>query len=64
MVGLLPFMGPIYAVLIIVLMYFGIKIYVGRKKKIIEMDVGEGICVDCGSKIVNNTCPNCNSVDK
>jgi len=64
MVGLLPFMGPIYAVLIIVSMYFGIKIYVGRKKKSIAMDVGEGICVDCGSKIINSMCPNCNSADK
>ena len=61
MVGLLPFMGPIYAILIVILMYFGIKIYVGRRKKSIEMDIGEGICAECGSKIINKKCPNCNS---
>lgn len=61
MVGLLPFMAPIYAALIVIMIYFGIKIYVGRKKKAIEMDVGEGICVDCGSKIINKKCPTCDS---
>jgi len=61
MVGLLPFMAPIYATLIVIVMYFAIKIYTGRKKKAIEIDVGEGICADCGSKIVNRRCPNCNS---
>ncbi len=61
MVGLLPFMAPIYAALIVIVMYFAIKIYTGRKKKAIEIDVGEGICADCGSKIVNRRCPNCNS---
>lgn len=64
MVGLLPFMAPIYAVLIVIMMYFGIKIYVGRKKKSIEMDVGEGICVDCGSKIIHKKCPNCDTDDE
>ena len=64
MVGLMPFMAPIYAALIVITMYFGIKVYVGRKKKAIEMDVGEGICVDCGSKIENKKCPNCDSKNK
>jgi hypothetical protein len=57
-------MAPIYAALIVIAMYFGIKIYVGRKKKSIELDVGEGICVDCGSQIINNKCSNCGSFDK
>ena len=61
MVGLMPFMAPIYAVLIVIAMYFGIKVYVGRRKKLIEKDVGEGICVDCGSKILNKKCPHCDS---
>ena len=54
-------MAPIYAALIVIVMYFGIKVYVGRKKKAIETDVGEGICVDCGSRIENKKCPNCDS---
>jgi len=54
-------MAPIYAALIVITMYFGIKIYVGKKKKSIELDVGEGICVDCGSQIIDKKCPNCDS---
>jgi hypothetical protein len=61
MIGLLPFMAPIYAVLIVSVMYFGIKIYVGRKKKAIALDVGEGLCMECGSNIINKKCPNCDS---
>ncbi len=59
MIGLTPFMAPIYAVLIVVIMYFGIKVYVGKRKQSIERDVGEGICMECGSKILNKKCPNC-----
>ena len=65
MVGLLPFMAPLYAVLIVSLMYFGVKFYVGRRTKLIQRDIGlEGICMDCGSKIVNKKCPHCNISDK
>ena len=64
MVGLIPFMAPIYAALIVIVMYFGIKIFVGRKKKAIEKDVGEGICIECGAKIIDKTCPNCDSKDE
>ncbi len=59
MVGLTPFMAPVYAVVIVVIMYFGIKVYVGKRKQSIERDVGEGICMECGSKIFNKKCPNC-----
>jgi hypothetical protein len=40
-------------------MYFGIKFYVAKRRKSIEKDIGEGICVDCGSKVFNKKCPNC-----
>lgn len=59
MVGLLPFMAPIYAALIVTVMYFVIKVYVGKRKQSIEKDVGEGICMECGSKVFNTKCPNC-----
>jgi len=59
MIGLTPFMGLFYAVLIVTIMYFGIKVYVGKRKQSIERDVGEGICMECGSKIINKKCPNC-----
>jgi len=59
MIGLLPFMAPIYAVLIVLGMYFGIKVYVGKRRQLIENDVGEGICMECGSKILDKKCPKC-----
>lgn len=59
MIGLTPFMAPIYAAIIGILLYFGIKVYIGRKKRMIEMDVGEGVCLECGFKIIDKRCPNC-----
>ncbi len=59
MIGLLPFMAPIYAVLIVLSMYFGIKVYVGKRRQLIENDIGEGICMECGSKILDEKCPKC-----
>ncbi len=50
---------PIYVIIISLAIYFGIRIFVGRRKKMIEESVGEGICVKCGSKIVNAKCPIC-----
>jgi len=61
MIGLIPFMGLAYAVIIVVIMYFGIKVYVGKRKQSIERDVGEGLCMECGSKILNKKCPNCDN---
>jgi len=45
-------------------MYFGIKVYVGKRKQSIERDVGEGSCMECGSKILNKKCPNCDYSDE
>ncbi|MEX0861269.1 hypothetical protein [Nitrosopumilus sp.] len=64
MIGLLPFMAPIYAVLIVLGMYFGIKVYVGKRRQLIENDVGEGICMECGSKILNKKCPKCDYIQE
>ena len=50
---------PIYAIIISLAIYFGIRIFVGRRKKMIEKEVGEGICVKCGSKIENQKCQIC-----
>ncbi len=52
---------PIYAIIISIVIYVGIKIFVGRRKKIIAEAVGEGICVKCGEKVVNKKCPNCDA---
>ncbi len=65
MIGLLPFMAPVYAVLIVVCMYFGIKIYVGKKRQLIQNEVGvEGLCMECGSKVVNKRCLQCDENDQ
>ena len=50
---------PIYAIIISIVIYVGIKIYADRRKKMIAESVGEGICVKCGEKVVNKKCPNC-----
>lgn len=59
MVGLLPFMAPAYAAAIAILMYFGIKLYVGRRRRAIERGVGQGLCLDCGAKVTGGACPDC-----
>ncbi len=50
--------------LIGILLYFGIKVYVGRKRRMIEEDVGEGVCMECGFKIIDKKCPNCDLGNK
>jgi len=64
MIGMLPFIAPIYAVGIAIAIYFGIKVFVGRKRRTIQKSIGEGICAVCGEKIVKNTCPNCDKTNK
>ena len=50
--------------LIGILLFFGTKLYVQRKRQIIENDVGEGVCMECGFKIIDKKCPNCDSESK
>lgn len=50
--------------LIGILIFFGIKVYVGRKRRMIENDVGEGVCMECGFKIIDKKCPNCDLENK
>ena len=61
MVALIQYLGPAYSAIIVIGLYFGIKIYVGKKRQLIQRDVGEGICMECGSKIINKKCTNCDS---
>ena len=61
MVGMMAFLAPVYALAIAILLYFAMKVFVGRRKKQIEREVGAGICVTCGAKILDNKCPNCDS---
>ena len=59
MLGLSPFSGIVYAAIIVIGLFFGIKIFVAKKNQSIREDVGEGICMECGSKIIDKKCPNC-----
>ena len=52
-------LAPIYAIIISVVIYFGIRVFVGRRKLQIEKEIGEGFCAKCGSKIENKKCPIC-----
>ena len=63
MLGLSPFIGMAYALAIAFLVYFGIKVFVGRRKRQIQKETGYGICADCGANLDNKKCPNCTSKD-
>lgn len=52
-------MPLIIAIAIGAIIFFGIKGYVKVKKKSMELEIGEGFCVQCGEKIINKKCPNC-----
>jgi len=57
--GITQYVPLLYSSLIGLLLFFGIKVYVHSKKKIIQNDVGEGLCMECGFKIIDKKCPNC-----
>ena len=59
MVGLIPFTTPVFAIIIVTIMYFGIKIYVEKRRQLIRNDVGDGLCMECGSTISDGKCLNC-----
>jgi len=59
MLGLSPFAGIAYSAIIVIGLFFGIKIFVAKKNQSIQQDVGEGICMECGSKIIDKKCSNC-----
>ena len=59
MIGLIPFTTPVFAIIIVTIMYFGIKIYVEKRKQMIQNEIGSGICMECGSAISDGKCPNC-----
>ena len=48
-----------YSALIGILLYFGIKMYVEKRRQSISNAVGDGICMECGSRIIDKKCPKC-----
>ena len=63
MLALIQYLGPAYSAIIVIGLYYVIKIYVGKKRQLIQRDIGEGICMECGSKIINKKCTNCDSAE-
>ena len=59
MLGISPFLGIAYSTIIVIGLFFGIKLFVAKKNQSIQQDVGEGICMECGSKIIDKKCSNC-----
>ena len=63
MIGMLA-MFPMYGwetVVIAIAIYFGVRVFVGRRKKQIQKAMGEGMCAVCGQRIVNNKCQHCDT---
>ncbi len=64
MIGLIPFMAPVYAAVVVIAMYFGIKVFVARRNQAVRGELGpEGICMECGGRISGGRCPDCDAAD-
>ncbi len=61
MIGTMSVLAPAYALVIAVLIYFGIRVFVGRRKRQIQREIGQGICATCGAKIMDGKCLKCDS---
>ncbi|HLA22832.1 MAG TPA: hypothetical protein VJZ17_05270 [Nitrosopumilaceae archaeon] len=55
----IPNNPPIVAVILAIAIYFGVRVFVGRRKRQIQKSIGAGVCAVCGEKIVDSKCPNC-----
>ena len=64
MLGLAPFMPSVYAVMISIGIFFGIKVFTHSRQKFLEKNIGEGFCAKCGEQIINKKCPNCDKSEK
>jgi len=65
MIGLLGVgLNLIESVGISIAIYVGIKVFVGRRKKMLDEKIGEGFCVECGEKVIGKKCPNCDDEKK
>lgn len=63
-VGLSPFVALIYAIIVAVAVFFGIKWYTNKRQTDILRDVGMGICAQCGSIVTPDGCPQCDKPDE
>ena len=61
MIGMMAFLPPAIALVIAVVFYFAIRVFVGRRKRQIQKEVGQGICAVCGAKVIDDKCPKCDA---
>ena len=61
MIGMMAFLPPAIALAIAVVFYFAIRVFVGRRKRQIQKEVGQGICAVCGAKVIDDKCPKCDA---
>ena len=61
MLGLSPFIGISYALVVAFFVYFGIKIFVGRRRRQLLEATGDGLCANCGAQLHDKRCLNCNN---
>lgn len=44
--------------------FFGLKAITISKQSHIKKQVGEGLCAECGEKVVKGRCPSCDSANE
>lgn len=52
------YLGP-YAIGIGAALFFGMKAIAVRRQQGVERQVGEGLCAECGQRVVGGACPEC-----
>ena len=62
--GIWTYIELAYAIAIGVAIFFGLKTFATQRKRSMDKLVGEGFCAECGEKIVEKKCPNCDSETK
>ena len=49
----------VYAIGIGAALFFGMKTIAVRRQEGVEREVGEGLCAECGQRVVGGRCPDC-----
>ena len=44
-------------------LFFGMKMVAVRRQQDIDRQVGEGLCAECGQRVVGGACPECGGPD-